>query len=197
MVLAAMMELPPPHPRIYVETIPASATGVTAMPAICHHCDPAPCIMACVPQAMHRASENGAVTNVGGKADCIACSMCVMACPFGVIARAPEPGGRLMALKCDLCPGREVPACVAACPTGALALKQGNELVPTETTLSVVAHDSIVNLPAEAIADLLRQLKPADTRSEPLPAEGFPQVAVEQLLAVLHDRRNGANGKAR
>jgi Fe-S-cluster-containing hydrogenase component 2 len=196
-LLAAMLELPPPHPRIYVDTIPGSATGVTAMPAICHHCDPAPCIMACVPQAMHRASENGAVTNVGGRVDCIACSMCVMACPFGMIARAPESGGRLMALKCDLCPGREVPACVAACPTGALALKQGYEILPTEATASVVAQDSLIGLSAEAIADLLRQLKPDAVRSEPVSSGGFPQAAVEQLLAVLHDRRNGANGKAR
>ena len=136
--------------------------GSQNMPAICHHCDPAPCIAACIPQAMHRASENGAVTNVGGERDCIACSMCVMACPFGVIARAPAPDGRVMALKCDLCPGRDVPACVAACPTGALVLKQGNELVPAKATAPAVAHDALVSLSAEAVAKVLWQVQPDD-----------------------------------
>jgi Fe-S-cluster-containing dehydrogenase component len=133
---------------------------------------------------MHRASENGAVTNVGGERDCIACSMCVMACPFGVIARAPAPNGRVMALKCDLCPGRDVPACVAACPTGALVLKQGNELVPAKATAPAVAHDALVSLSAGAVAKVLWQIQPTDVESE-------PKAAAEKLLALLDKRRNG------
>jgi len=189
-LLAAMMELPPPHPRIYVETIPVSPAGAVAMPAICHHCDPAPCIIACVPQAMHRSSRNGEVTNVGGKSDCIACSMCIMACPFGVIARAPAPDGRLMALKCDLCPGREVPACVAACPTGALGLKKGNAVAPTQAPAPAVAHDTLVNRSAEAVAKVLWQVKPDDVESE-------SKAAVARLLARLDERRNGVHSQAR
>ena len=189
-LLAAMMELPPPQPRIYVETIPATLTGATAMPAICHHCDPAPCIMACVPQAMHRSSDSGEVTNVGGKTDCIACSMCAMVCPFGVIARAPAPDGRLMALKCDLCPGREVPACVAACPTGALGLKKGNALALAQATAPAVAHDTLVNLSTEAVTKVLWQVKPDDVEPD-------SKEAVAKLLARLDERRNGVHSQAR
>jgi carbon-monoxide dehydrogenase iron sulfur subunit len=59
---------------------------------------------------------------------CIGCSMCVQACPFGVIALRPD--GKI-AFKCDLCISRLAdglePACVSSCPTKALML-QDDEL---------------------------------------------------------------------
>ncbi len=91
-----------------------------------------------------------------------------MACPFGVIARAPAPNGRVMALKCDLCPDRDVPACVAACPTGALALKQGNELVAAKATARRRGPRRLVSLSAEAIARVLGADSPRTT-SAPTP----------------------------
>lgn len=186
-LLGALMESPPPHPRLYVETFATGADSALNMPSVCHHCDPAPCIAACVPLVMHRASQKGAVMNVGGERDCIACSMCVMACPFGVIARAPAPDGRVMALKCDLCPGREVPACVAACPTGALALKQGNEIVPMEAPPLAVARDAMISLSEEAVVRVLAQVSPDDVAPD-------SQIAAEKLLAMLQERRNGVQG---
>jgi carbon-monoxide dehydrogenase iron sulfur subunit len=81
---------------------------------------------------MHR-SPDDVVTNVGGKHACIACGMCAMMCPFGMIARGLAPdgsstaGAKVMALKCDLCPEREAPACAAACPTGAIVFMEGDE----------------------------------------------------------------------
>jgi Fe-S-cluster-containing hydrogenase component 2 len=187
-VMAAMLELPPPRPRLYVETAAAAEATVTL--SVCHHCDPASCIMACVPQAMHRASVDGAVTNIGGRTDCIACSMCVMACPFGMIARGPAPNGRIMALKCDLCPGRDVPACVAACPTGALALKRGADLLPMETTTPAIASDTLVSLAPETIASVLHQLEPGAV-------EVAPTAAAATLLSLLDRRRNGFESQVR
>ncbi len=125
-LLGAMMETSPPHTRIYVEATSDSPFDSLKMPMTCRHCDPAPCIAACIPQAMHRAAGD-VVTNVGGKNACIACGMCVMMCPFGMIARAPAPDGVVMALKCDLCPDLDVPACVTACPTGAIVFATGDE----------------------------------------------------------------------
>jgi carbon-monoxide dehydrogenase iron sulfur subunit len=52
---------------------------------------------------------------------CIGCWTCVMVCPYGVIGRQLELG---KAVKCDLCPGRETPACVASCPTKALLYEE-------------------------------------------------------------------------
>jgi carbon-monoxide dehydrogenase iron sulfur subunit len=143
-LLGAMLESPPPHTRLYVEAVMASHFEVLKMPMTCRHCDPAPCIAACIPQAMHRTPDD-VVTNVGGKHDCIACGMCVMMCPFGMIARAPvadglkatggleatgglkATGSRIMALKCDLCPDRDVPVCATACPTGAIVFAEADE----------------------------------------------------------------------
>ncbi len=131
-LLGAMLESPPPHTRLYVEAVMASHFEILKMPMTCRHCDPAPCIAACIPQAMHRTPDD-VVTNVGGKHECIACGMCVMMCPFGMIARAPvadglkAAGSRIMALKCDLCPDRDVPVCAAACPTGAIVFAEADE----------------------------------------------------------------------
>jgi anaerobic carbon-monoxide dehydrogenase iron sulfur subunit len=131
-LLGAMTESPPPHTRIYVEAAPVSPFEILKMPMTCRHCDPAPCIAACIPQAMHRGSRDE-VTNVGGKHACIACAMCIMTCPFGMIGRAAvldeiaSAGYRVMAVKCDLCPDRPAPACVTACPTGAILFVEGDE----------------------------------------------------------------------
>lgn len=183
-LLGAIMESPPPQPRLYVEAVMSSPFETLNMPAICHHCDPAPCITACIPQAMHRSPENGGVTNVGGKRACIACSMCIMVCPFGVIARAPAPDGKVMALKCDLCPDRDVPACVAACPTGAIVLMEGDELIPAKVSIPAVRYEALAGLSAEAMVKVLSQTNPDD-------AEPDPQAAVEKMLALLQERREG------
>ncbi len=47
---------------------------------------------------------------------CTGCGMCQVACPFGVISTDK------IAHKCDLCSGREIPACVITCPANALSL---------------------------------------------------------------------------
>jgi anaerobic carbon-monoxide dehydrogenase iron sulfur subunit len=147
-LLGAMMESLPPHPRLYVEAVMTSAFEVLKMPMTCRHCDPAPCISACIPQAMHR-SPDDVVTNVGGKHACIACGMCIMTCPFGMIARAPNTDGKVMALKCDLCPDRAVPACAASCPEGAIVFLEGDEF----------AHESRQR--ASAVLATARQVRAA------------------------------------
>lgn len=125
-LLGAILESPPPHPRLYVEAVTNGHMDTQKITMTCRHCDPSPCIAACIPKAMHRTADD-VVTNVGGKHACIACGMCVMMCPFGMIARAAAPDGKMMALKCDLCPDRSIPACVEACPTGAIVYSTGDE----------------------------------------------------------------------
>ena len=55
---------------------------------------------------------------------CIGCWSCVMACPYGAVQRNLKAK---KANKCDLCPERENPACVDACPNRALVYKEGSQ----------------------------------------------------------------------
>jgi carbon-monoxide dehydrogenase iron sulfur subunit len=52
---------------------------------------------------------------------CVGCWSCLMACGFGAIKRHPV---KEKIVKCDLCPDRDVPACVAACPNEALVFEE-------------------------------------------------------------------------
>jgi carbon-monoxide dehydrogenase iron sulfur subunit len=89
------------------------------LPLNCRHCTDAPCVDACVTGSMH-VSSDGLVTNHDRQERCIGCWMCVMVCPFGVIRDSGEEEPR--AVKCDRqCTFESgIPACVRACPTGAL-----------------------------------------------------------------------------
>ena len=85
--------------------------------SLCRHCDPAPCVDACMTGCLTREPETGNVLHDDER--CVGCRMCAMVCPFDAIGRDEE---RDVAVKCTLCPDREQPACVEVCPTGALVL---------------------------------------------------------------------------
>lgn len=104
--------------RIWVER-----KGSASFAIQCRHCEDSPCITACMTGAMEREPETGAV--LVDEEKCVGCWMCIMACPYGVISRSER--GREVAIKCDLCPGRETPMCVVACPNRALVYGAGEE----------------------------------------------------------------------
>jgi carbon-monoxide dehydrogenase iron sulfur subunit len=113
----AIHEDPTPRPRVSVEK------GLNfSVPLQCRQCANAPCIALCPTDALYRVDQDSPVLLDEEK--CIGCNWCVLACPFGVI-RLDD--GRKVVLKCDQCFQRvqrgELPACVSACPTGALAFK--------------------------------------------------------------------------
>jgi len=110
-LMQAIFEPRPPRHRIYVE-----AVGSKPVPVHCHHCEEAPCEKACISGAIRTEMQRGAVVLLGQK--CIGCWSCVMVCPVGVIGR--QHNGHSVAFKCDRCPDRDTPACVAGCPTHAL-----------------------------------------------------------------------------
>lgn len=106
-----------PRPRVYVEW-----DGKNPAPTQCRHCQDAPCLEICSTGAMQRDEKTGCVLVDVDK--CLGCWMCVMVCPYGVIAPTSE---KHAADKCDQCFQMPEPFCVAACPTGAL-----QELAPEE-----------------------------------------------------------------
>ncbi len=110
-----------PQTRVHVEPC-----GEFGAPIQCHHCEDAPCTAVCPTEAITRESQDDPV--LLNQDACIGCRFCMLVCPFGAISISPV--GKAM-LKCDLCIERTSegaePACVSACPTGALKFEEINE----------------------------------------------------------------------
>lgn len=88
----------------------------------CHHCADPACLSGCPVQAYEKDAETGIVRHLGDQ--CIGCQYCVMKCPYGVPKYSEKRG---IVRKCDMCHGRlsagEAPACVQACPNGAISIR--------------------------------------------------------------------------
>lgn len=113
-------------------------------PAACRHCEDPVCLLCSVNGIVRMPS--GEITII--EDNCIGCGACAERCPYGNIRMhavdAPhegfllrlmgvlgfrarqeaqdelKPGGRRIAVKCDLCAGYPDYACVTACPVGAM-----------------------------------------------------------------------------
>ena len=109
-LFGAISESPLPKKRVYVEY----GDGKN-IPLQCRHCQEAPCVDACISGALKWDSQANLVTH--DRERCVGCWMCIMVCPFGVIGREKDAK---VAIKCDRCTERDAPACVEACPSGAL-----------------------------------------------------------------------------
>ncbi|MGE0086054.1 MAG: 4Fe-4S dicluster domain-containing protein [Desulfococcaceae bacterium] len=124
-LFTAICENPLPKPRIHIG---AGLYG-EGFPNRCRHCDPAPCMLACLPGAISRIPETNTVFI--NPDICINCASCAMACPFGVIRYHQERSalpGKTVAVKCDNCLDRQrqglIPACVEVCKSGALTFEE-------------------------------------------------------------------------
>ena len=106
------------HSMIHLETIDRGRSVQTA-PVVCMHCDSPTCADVCPADAIKRAGDGRVMT--ARKPRCIACSNCVLACPFGVPKMMTEFD---LMMKCDMCYDRtstgRKPMCAAVCPSGAL-----------------------------------------------------------------------------
>ncbi len=133
-LFSAICEIPLPKPRIHV------GVGLygEGFPNRCRHCDPAPCLLACLPGAIDRNTEFDTVMIDPDK--CINCASCAMACPFGVIRYHEDfqaPAKKVVAVKCDNCISRQakglVPACVEVCKSNALTFETSAEALKRKT----------------------------------------------------------------
>lgn len=131
-LFSALGEQPAPKKRINVNCTPKLEISV---PITCRHCEDAPCVSVCPTKALSRDETNSFISFTPER--CVDCWTCSTVCPRflplynlilvlgcwtgsmasnrGVISRQTEAG-----VKCDLCEGRDIPACVVACPTKAL-----------------------------------------------------------------------------
>jgi molybdopterin-containing oxidoreductase family iron-sulfur binding subunit len=134
---------PPDHywARVYTEetgTFPDTKT--TYVPALCNHCEDAPCVAVCPTGASHKRDDGIVLVD---QEKCIGCRACMMACPYSnrfyLRKRALKTGyyGERTAYedlkwelftagtvtKCTFCAHRVdqglLPACVVTCPTDA------------------------------------------------------------------------------
>ncbi|NLI92447.1 MAG: 4Fe-4S dicluster domain-containing protein [Peptococcaceae bacterium] len=122
-----------PRPRVYVEW-----DGNRPFALQCRHCQEAPCLEICSTGALRKDEESGC-TYIDGER-CISCWMCVMVCPYGMIAPAVEKNA---ADKCDQCFQMAEPFCLASCPTGALQLLTPEEYEKTFAQKRINAFQSL------------------------------------------------------
>lgn len=116
-VFLAHKEKPKPLARATVHE-----KGPLSFSAMCRHCDEPECVNACPNNAIRRDASGRVIVDTDR---CLSCWMCVMSCRFGSIKPFIdiEAGSNTpirFSNKCDLCPDRQSPACVDACPNGAL-----------------------------------------------------------------------------
>jgi nitrite reductase (NADH) large subunit len=135
---SAITEKIPPKRRL---TLAAGKNGIEALR--CEQCDDPLCVLSCKSGALRRDAVTGRITL--DESRCVACFMCLMVCPFGV--RPDAATGRVV--RCDVCRGCEVPACVTACPSGALS-KQLAPIQRVQTEFN--GHVVVVGSSAAGIA---------------------------------------------
>ncbi len=88
----------------------------------CHHCVEPACLEGCPVRAYEKDAETGIVRHLDDQ--CIGCQYCVLKCPYDVPKYSRKRG---IVRKCDMCQSRlaanEAPACVQACPNGAITIR--------------------------------------------------------------------------
>ncbi|MEO7190844.1 MAG: DmsC/YnfH family molybdoenzyme membrane anchor subunit [Vicinamibacterales bacterium] len=110
----------------------------------CNHCVEPTCLSGCPVDAYTKDPSTGIVLHSADT--CIGCQYCTWNCSYGVPQYNPERG---VVGKCDMCHSRlglgQAPACVSACPTGAIAI----EVVKVDEWRALAAKASGPGLPID------------------------------------------------
>ena len=163
------------HSMIHIEYVERS-TSVQTVPVVCMHCHSPTCADVCPADAIKRSADGRVMT--ARKPRCIACSNCVLACPFGVPKM--NTGFELM-MKCDMCYDRTAegkkPMCATVCPSGALFFgtrEQVEQLRPQSRPINQFRFGS------QQISTKVQMMVPKES-----PAENV------DVTAAMHERPAG------
>jgi Fe-S-cluster-containing dehydrogenase component len=170
---------------------PPEASSRQTVTTACHHCvDPA-CLAGCPVDAYEKDPITGIVSHLDDQ--CIGCGYCMLTCPYEVPRFNPTRG---IVRKCDMCRGRlaagEAPACVQACPNGAIRIAVVDV---AEAVVAAAAADAVL-VPGAPPSSLTvpttvyrttrtgADLRPADTSSAP-PGHDHTPLVVMLVLTQL------------
>lgn len=167
----------------FVAEIPpddASPSGRTVyVKRQCMHCLHPACVSACTVGALRKTPEGPVVYD---EKRCIGCRYCQYACPFGVPTYEwNSPTGLIQ--KCQLCVDRlnagDEPACIAACPTGALRFGRREALLAQ-------AHAQILSNPGRYVDHVYGESEVGGTSvlymsSVPFAELGFPTLGSKPI----------------
>jgi formate dehydrogenase iron-sulfur subunit len=165
----------------------------------CHHCLEPTCLRGCPVDAYKKDAATGLVLHSADA--CIGCQYCTWNCSYGVPQYNPERG---VVGKCDMCHGRlglgQAPACVSACPSGAIQveivnIKSWRAAASTVTTsgTGLPAGDSSISttritlpehLPPNAKPVDLVHVKPGDPHWPLVVMTVFTQLSVGAFAAI-------------
>ena len=161
-------------------------------PRSCLHCDDAPCVTVCPTGASYKREEDGIV--LVNPDTCIGCKLCSWACPYG--AREYDQTDGVMK-KCTLCVDKiynkdlpehdRVPACVAACPTGARSF--GDLADPESGAAKLVASRQGYDLMPEQDCKPVNKYLPPRKGTKDKPAALAPRVTdIENAILSWLDK---------
>jgi len=185
------------HPMIHLEYVDRAHSTQTA-PVVCMHCNHPTCAKVCPADAIKKTPDG--VVQSARKPRCIACSNCVLACPFGVPKMKSD--FELM-MKCDMCYDRtsegKRPMCATVCPSQALffgtqeqieqlrprskpvnEFKFGREVVRTKVRMMVPIEAAIEHIDVTAAMD-------AQTTSRRVRLNVVPEDAFDAMSASLFE----------
>lgn len=106
---------------------PTGEPGATPDLALCRQCGTPDCVTHCPAGALEKNPDSGVIA--WDQERCVTCLLCTAGCAYGGITYEAAVGH---VAKCDTCDGD--PACVRACPTGALGWRTAAELYNREGT---------------------------------------------------------------
>lgn len=147
----------------------------------CMHCLHAACVAACPAAAMYKSADGPVLYR---PERCLGCRYCQSACPFGVPTFDWDNPLTPVISKCFFCHQRlaegEIPACAAACPTGALRFGRRDDLLAQ-------AHAQIASAPDRYIDHIFGEHEVGGTSvlylsDIPFEELGFPANLPEEAL---------------